>query len=67
MADWTQSDNKTMSSKLAEKIAEERAKALLKSMEKKRSAEESSQVSVASTGDAHKVKKPKSKSSKRRV
>ncbi|KAI9163484.1 Exosome complex protein [Paramyrothecium foliicola] len=36
----SQSDNKSLSSKLAEKIAEERAKALLKSFDKKRPAEE---------------------------
>ncbi|CAM1501624.1 Fc.00g036080.m01.CDS01 [Cosmosporella sp. VM-42] len=57
------SDNKTISSKLAEKIAEERAKALLKSVEnRKRPAEDSPVPSSASAGEEPKGKKSKKKS-----
>ncbi|KAH7019797.1 Sas10/Utp3/C1D family protein [Ilyonectria destructans] len=52
------SDNKTISTKLAEKIAEERAKALLKSVEnRKRPAEESPVPSAASGSQEAKGKK----------
>ncbi|KAH7308458.1 Sas10/Utp3/C1D family protein [Stachybotrys elegans] len=63
------SDNKTISSKLAEKIAEERAKALLKSVEtKKRPAETGSPAPAkGSSGEEpeRKKKKPKHKGKKR--
>jgi exosome complex protein LRP1 len=59
-----QTDNKTLSSNLAQKIAEERAKALLKSVEngggKKRPAEEAS-TSAAKEDDKKSSKKHKSK------
>ncbi|KAF7531713.1 hypothetical protein G7Z17_g13709 [Cylindrodendrum hubeiense] len=52
------SDNKTISTKLAEKIAEERAKALLKSVEnRKRPAEESPVPSSVSGAQEQKGKK----------
>ncbi|KJZ75702.1 hypothetical protein HIM_04859 [Hirsutella minnesotensis 3608] len=44
------SDNKTLSSKLAEKIAEERAKALLKSVETRKRPAEDSPASAAGSG-----------------
>lgn len=70
MLTTVQSDNKALSSKLAEKIAEERAKALLKSFEggsgKKRGAEDAN-ASAASSGDGKKAsKKQKGKGKSKR-
>ncbi|KAH8171617.1 sas10/Utp3/C1D family protein [Sarocladium implicatum] len=65
------SDNKALSSKLAEKIAEERAKALLKSFEggssgKKRAAEDGNASAVASGDGKKSSKKQKGKGKSKR-
>jgi exosome complex protein LRP1 len=69
--DMWQSDNKALSSKLAEKIAEERAKALLKSFEggssgKKRAAEDGNASAVASGDGKKSSKKQKGKGKSKR-
>lgn len=60
-----QSDNKIISSKLAEKIAEERAKALLRSVEnRKRPAEDLAMAASPASEEPRSKKKPKHNKSK---